>query len=491
MRRLLVALVSITSMMALATNTAVAQEDDGSDQSGAETAMEGLIQTLSAMIDTVIERTEPGSTERAEGLRHILRMVEMQNGGFTDDADAANPVLSRCPGGVCKLGMDNPDFTYQAIGPLSAEFEYRITGSRGTVPYITMQIFEGALGGDVTMTSEDLVVDEDGTFEIILSATEPPDASNWMQLNDQARRFLARQGYNDWNTDEEASFAVEVIGGPDLGPVPHLSDEEFVDDVGNLSLVLSALIPLMQDTRAGWPVNALDEPRVGAFGIENAGFPTTFGTVGVYELAEDEAMIIEMSDHDVIHGGIQLGNVWLESLDYRTRQTSLNWHQSTPDSDGQYRYVLAHTDPGTANWLDVSGHGEGSIFIRWQDPDDADMPEQPIVTLVPLAEVTDLLPADHQMVTLPERAEALDLRAAAINRRRNPVEYEFTATATATATTTTEAPPPSTPTEDVEEAAAATLEDDGKSDSNLAVVLAVLAALAAGALGWQLGRRRG
>ncbi len=468
MKRLWFALVAAVVLLVTLVPPATAQESPGGQpqaDGSSEEAMRDFLATLTTMAEQVFDSTEPGSPERAEGLRHIVRLIEMQNGRFTDDADPANPFLSRCPGGICKLGMDNPDFTYQAIEPISAEYEYRITGRRGTVPYITMQVFEGALGGEIAMTSEDLVVDDDGTFEIILSATEPDNAQNWLELKDEARSFLIRQGYNDWNTDLEAVFEVEVIGGPDVGPVSHLTDTEFVDDVGGLSTLLSALIPIMQDARAGWPSNDLTEPSVAAFGIEGAGFPTTVGSVGTYEFAEDEAMIIELSDRDVVHGGIQLGNVWLESLDYRTRQTSLNWYQSVPDADGTYRYVLAHTDPGTANWLDVSGHGEGSIFIRWQDPSDADFPERPHVSVVPLDEVADNLPADHPVVTPAERDEALQLRDAGINRRRNPVE-----------------PPEAT------EAAAESADDGSDSVWGWAVALGV-AVLAAGVIGWAVGRR--
>lgn len=459
--------------------SSAAQDDPppASETDAATDEMQRFLDALATMTQVVTDTTEPGSAERAEGLRHIVRLVEMQNGRFTDDANPGNPFFSRCV--MCKLGMDNPDFAYQAIEPISSEYEYRITGHRGTVPYVTMQLFEGALGGVVTMTSEDLVLDDDGTFEIILSATEPDDAQNWMEINDTARSFLIRQGYSDWNTDIETSFEVEVIGGPDSAPVPHVTNEDFASDLGQLSDILGLLIPLMQDTRAGWLVNDLNEPSVAAFGIPNAGFPTTVGSVGTYQLAEGEALIIEMSDHDVVHGGIQLGNTWLESLDYRTRQTSLNWYQSVADSDGRFRYVLSHTDPGTANWLDVSGHGDGSIFIRWQDPSDDNTPVTPEVSVVPLDSVLDELPEDHPTVTPAERTQALELRDAGINRRRNPVERPVALEAEVPSPSTSTSTPTSTDEEPAEEAAV-DLPDESGSDSTLGVILAAIGIPAAG-----------
>lgn len=158
--------------------------------------MGDFIATLTTMTELVIETAEEGSPERAEGLRHIVRLIEMQNGRFTDDADPANPFISRCPGGICKLGMDNPDFTYQAIEPVSAEYVYRVTGNRGTVPYITMQVFEGALGGEITMTSEDLVVDDDGRHRRARCrcdrlAPRPPEKSGDLIRERRVIRFRA------------------------------------------------------------------------------------------------------------------------------------------------------------------------------------------------------------------------------------------------------------------------------------------------------------
>ncbi len=495
MKSLLSVAISVVLGLTLAVTTVAYAQDDPTaaqdsdeDVGSADDSFDEFLATLRSMAEIVIEATEPGSIDRAEGLRHIIRLVEMQNGGFTDDADPANPFVSRC--GMCKLGLDNPDFTYLSVDPVSADYEYRISGHRGSVPYITMQVFEGALGGEVAMTSEDLVVNDDGTFEIILSPERPEDAQNWLALNEGARRFLLRQAHSDWNNDVEASIQVEVIGGPDVAPVPTLSDEKFAADLTAMSDLLALLLPIFQDAQQAWPVNDMSVPEVGAFGIPGAGFPTTVGSVGRFELAEDQAMIIEISDHDVVHGGIQLGNRWLESLDYRTRQTSLNWHQSTADADGKYRYVLAHSDPGTANWLDISGHPQGAVFTRWQDPDEANHPDTPVVSIVGLDEVTETLPTDHPTVIPAERNEVLELRDEGINRRRNPAgitEAESEAVLGAPTETDGADSTPAADTADEADEADGESDDDGLGNAGL---LALGAIPIAGAAGWFIGQRR-
>ena len=400
----------IASLVALNSSAALAQSSDE--------AFQGFLDALEASRQLILSQTSEDGTDRAEGLRHIVRLVEMQNARATNDHDLAHPHVSRCPSLVCKVGFDNPDFTYVNVSPISADYTYRIFGKRGTVPYMSMQIFDNPLGGEVFMTSEDLVVEPDGNYEIILSATEPEGASNWMELKPSAFFFVLRNGFYDWDNEIEASVQVEVLAGPMSGPVPHLTPAEFVDDMDELSRRVRSIPVSIFNARDGWPVNDVNDPDPGAFGIPGAGIPTAVSSAGRYELDTNEAIIIETPVPDVIHGGIQLGNLWVESIDYQSRQTSLNWFQSTPDSDGIIRYVLAHEDPGVPNWLDISGHPNGGIFMRWQSPTDAI--EKPIVKLVAFDEIRENLPADHPTVTPAQRADVLTGRYLAVNKRRNP-----------------------------------------------------------------------
>ncbi len=80
---------------------------------------------------------------------------------------------------------------------------------------------------------------------------------------------------------------------------------------------------------------------------------------------------------------VMLWNRHLQTLEYRTRRSSLNKEQIQPEPDGTYRIVVAHADPGVANWLDTGGHTGGSIFWRFLLPD-AD-PSRTECRVVPLS----------------------------------------------------------------------------------------------------------
>ena len=136
---------------------------------------------------------------------------------------------------------------------------------------------------------------------------------------------------------------------------------------------------------------------------------------GRFVLEEDEALVVSFTPpSDAHYWGFQLYNWWGESWDYANRQCSLNGHQAVIDTDGVFRAVISHADPGVANWLDPAGHREGILAPRFLGSSGAPTPE---CTLVPVANLKSVLPADTSTVTPNERREQLRRRRDAVWRR--------------------------------------------------------------------------
>jgi hypothetical protein len=70
--------------------------------------------------------------------------------------------------------------------------------------------------------------------------------------------------------------------------------------------------------------------------------------------------------------------------------------------------VLAHSDPGSPNWLDVGGHRRGFLFYRWLRPT-TDMPT-PVAVLMSLQDVRRHLPEDHPVFDQASRDRQLSAR---------------------------------------------------------------------------------
>jgi len=125
-------------------------------------------------------------------------------------------------------------------------------------------------------------------------------------------------------------------------------------------------------------------------------------------------VIVEFSPPACVHWGIALANGYWECVEYASRQSSLNGFQATLDGDGIFRAVIAHRDPGVANWLDPGHNVDGTLTARFLHADRA--PEVRF-EVVPLADLRAALPADTPGVDADARAHALERRRRAVLRR--------------------------------------------------------------------------
>jgi hypothetical protein len=135
---------------------------------------------------------------------------------------------------------------------------------------------------------------------------------------------------------------------------------------------------------------------------------------GSWELGPDQALVIEVVPPKALYWSVALGNYWWETIDYANHQSSLNGHQAVLDREGVFRAVVAHRDPGVANWLDTAGHARGPMIFRWLRADDTPVP---LTRVVDLADLDPLLPRDTARVDAEARRAAVERRRAGVRRR--------------------------------------------------------------------------
>ena len=104
------------------------------------------------------------------------------------------------PHETAKIGADNPDNLYQ-YARLDGRCEYRVTGRRGTVAYLSFGTQKGGYETDGKMLqtgfldAKQLEIATDGSFEIVLSET--PRAGNWVRMEPGTNALLVRQTFLD------------------------------------------------------------------------------------------------------------------------------------------------------------------------------------------------------------------------------------------------------------------------------------------------------
>jgi hypothetical protein len=95
------------------------------------------------------------------------------------------------------------------------------------------------------------------------------------------------------------------------------------------------------------------------------GDPNIFYYSAAWSVAEDEFLVIRIPTLPECKAwGLQINNVWTESLDYTRAPIHLNQSTAHYDADGGVTIVVSEQDPGRPNWLRTQGHRSGTANLR-------------------------------------------------------------------------------------------------------------------------------
>ncbi|MDG2336219.1 MAG: DUF1214 domain-containing protein [Myxococcota bacterium] len=355
--------------------------------------------------------------EQAEAYRHIARiMMNVLPASLLIDPDF--PYFFEI-GPFSKSGMDNSDQRYLTT-TVNGSGTYRIWGSRGGSRRLDVSLYEqDALSGSLaTLTSEQLSVEDDGSFEIILGG--PSREGNWLPMQTGDLRLMVRQVHSDWADELPGEVHIDRID--ESRPVyPELDRQEMAArliEAANLLALNVRRWPEYSRTRIQGliPVNTLTAPRpVGQTG----GLAGRLMVAGHFDLASDEALLIKTWPSQATYQGIQLGHHWWESMDYANRQSSLTADQARESSDGALYFVVSESDPGVANWLDTEGFRRGVIFMRFDGLEGQELEEgrEPTASLIKLNALQGYLPADEALFSSTQRAAQIATRRRHVQRR--------------------------------------------------------------------------
>jgi hypothetical protein len=308
------------------------------------------------------------------------------------------------------LAQPNPDAVYY-YARVEGRGTYRILGERGTAPVAGFAIGNKIIGMDEmpgkglgNFDIDDLAIDPDGSFEVIFSRERPAGHSgNWLPLHPEADFILVRQFSYDWGREIDLRLAIERLDTPPLKPLmsPETTDRLltalFGGYVRNLAKICCESV---ERARAAGYVNRFRLNSFQELGNSRDWPQAYFETV--FDLADDEALIIETELPETRpYWNIQVIDALWNQVEIVYRQSSLNGHQARTDTDGKFRAVLSHRDPGVYNWLDTGGNLYGMLIGRWYR---CSSQPTPTVTKVKLADLRAHLPACVTFATEEERA---------------------------------------------------------------------------------------
>lgn len=333
----------------------------------------------------VVLRPETPATEldRAEGWRYLSRLTRVGLEMMLECADPDFPVFYQASHTTAKIGADNPDNLY-LNATIAPDREYRIRGTRGTVPYLSFGTKANRYAIDGTMVSTGeldasrMEMSADGRFEITVSRR--PHERNWLPMAADTSMLLVRQTFLDRPREIPAAVTIGRVGGP-TAPDP-LSAARLERGLrGAAAFVRGTAV-----TFADWVARFREKPNTLAtvdqtLFIKGGGDPNIFYLHGYWSLARHEALLIETPVPECDLWNLQLDNYWMESLDYRYLPVHVNSHTAKYNRDGSLTVVVAAENPGAPNYLDTAGHTAGTILLRWTGAKSHPVPKCEVVPL--------------------------------------------------------------------------------------------------------------
>jgi hypothetical protein len=294
---------------------------------------------------------------------------------------------------------------------------YVLRGNASTLYDVNISLHEGwaflgeyGVWGDLGL--DDLTVDDDGSFELVIGP-EPRDG-NWLELPPQATILHIREYYADWDVHRPGTFEIIRVGSEGSAP-DRMDGRELAHRLDEVLRFITGYTP-SHLTMINWlnsqPPNIVQIPTRQEAGNRNIAY-----AFGRFDLDLSEALVLEFPRTDARLWGAQwLTTPWYENPDLANRSTSVRGDEAFVNDDGKVRVVVSATDPGTPNWLDIGGYREGVLAIRWiwivNDGPGVDC------AVVPTDKVVEHLPGDTPKVDPDARADEQARRRASLARRR-------------------------------------------------------------------------
>ncbi len=402
-----------------------------------------------------------GSIQRAIGPTpeepYFLRAIQPMNRATIDNADAVylcapidgnHAYRIRCRAADSRHWRGEPRVPGLPAAPHYVIFETPsgYAGDSGSI----REMAPGARANGGTLEGSDILVEADGSFEVLLAPERPPGyAGNFIatlarrsrkgsdgepQIREYVSGFVVlREIFCDWQNETLMDIDIVRLDREGMAPAA-LSVEAAaaaLRQAGELAcrqlhfwnefyaVAMEAYGDRNGDGESFIPRNRFNAPNAASLAT-GGGMSTNIYAGGIYELAPGEAMIVELRqpvEPDYI--GFHLANLWGESADFANHQSSLNGFQAERDADGVIRLVIAHQDPGRANWIDTTGLPEAYMSVRWAykaKPTQAELLPSATAIKLPFEAIEGYLPVARR-VGPEERRATIAMRQRHVRHR--------------------------------------------------------------------------
>lgn len=314
-------------------------------------------------------------------------------------------------------GSPNPDTIYRSAA-IDGTGDYRIVGSRGTAPDVTIMPFGAPVTGGLQTFEpfdlDDLSIDHDGTFDVVLSGRRPVAERNWWRIEPDMRTLMLRSVSDRWGEHTDPRVAIVRLDADPrrLRSDPAAFQRRFRSYASVVEAMVMSGVNRVVRLRDDGVVNRVVTVDYSATG---GGLDDQWYQEGCFALEAGEALLVEARGAaECTAFSLSLTDAAFSTIDWANAQSSLNRDQATIDADGVLRVVVATRDPGVGNWLDTTGHRNGALQFRWSGTRAA--PDVSI-RVMPAAALGGALPESTVRVSPEQRGDTIRAREVGVQLR--------------------------------------------------------------------------
>lgn len=332
----------------------------------------GFVRKVLDDITEQIKQDARDERELLEGLRVLNRVTALCT-ELTIDADLDDPHFVQMTTPQRFIGGPNPHGTYP-LASISGDRAYRVTGVRGTSTYLGIQVLAGTGLNPRRMSNyvsdRDLILDDDGHFTLIFSATPPSDVdlagTTWVQIPEDASSIVVREYIAEPTTAVPVALDIELLGPP-RRPQP-ITDEVLAQQLTAMGWMIVKLTTLHRTVRPDLldTPNQLITSESEALGTENT-TPDNLYMLGVFDLEPDQSLQLEFTPPQTRYWAVTLESLWHECPEPLRTSSSVTNKGIEPGPDGLIRINIGAQDTCDGYWLDTGGRTRGFVTLRWLD----------------------------------------------------------------------------------------------------------------------------
>jgi hypothetical protein len=298
---------------------------DGPDDALLRESWHHFCDALKEAGDLVFRDTAPRNpTTRATGMRQLARNIALALQFELENHDPRFPELLHYFDPVRKQGGDNTDALYVGA-PINGTDTYRISGKRGTAAYFAVTVLEDGdtpWGGQVVgqLVDEELEVDDDGCFELVVSPREHP--GNWIRSTSETYRITFRQFFADWENEEPMVARIDREGA--TSPPEPLTAQRLDEGLRGAAHWVRWSVTYWAEMLDKWQARPNEFISYGELESNQIDFtPGGAPLISYWNVAPDEACVIRVTPPRADYWAVEFGSYWWETMDYRYRLCSL------------------------------------------------------------------------------------------------------------------------------------------------------------------------